>query len=351
MKPNSANTINATPWLSVLIPVYNVKPYLEECITSILDQVDETIELVLCDDASTDGSTRKLCALAARYPGRLRLLFNRVNLGLSATRNRLLEESGGDWIWFVDSDDIVLPGSFKALSHWAQHPSVDLVLCDFVSFRHPGKRTHRFARRRLKKTNEVAPNIPCQDKNAILAGLFAREQMHSWSKIARRTLYGTDLRFPTGRCFEDIFVSPSLLLRAQCVVYVDQPWIGYRKRPGSILSTPSIRKGQDMVDALCQIPLLLYSAHNNLSHNVKIAAAFYSMRTGMTSIQQAIQVGELATASKQFNQLIIDWPTPLSQVVKFCLRRWWLWRAIKLWMAIQAAQVRTSRVHGYGDWF
>ncbi len=351
MNNYSQTNLGVTPWLSVLIPVYNVSPYLEECITSVLDQTDDAIEVVLCDDASTDGSTLKLCSLAARYPGRLRLLFNRINTGLSATRNRLLEESAGDWIWFIDSDDILLPGSIKSLFQWVQRPSVDLVLCDFISFRSPPKPIDRFMRRRLKKTNDILPHTPCQDKSAILEGLFAREQMHSWSKIARRSLYGRDLRFPPGRCFEDIFVSPDLLIRAQCAVYVDQAWIGYRKRQGSILSTPSIRKGQDMIDALCQISLLLHNTHEDLNYNVKIAAGFYSMRTGMTSIQHAIRIGNLEVASKQLEQLILGCPISVGQVLGYCFRRRWPWRAIKLWIAIEVAKVRSSKMQGHGDWF
>lgn len=125
------------PWLSVLIPVYNVRDYLAECVASVLEQApdDGSVEVLLLDDCSTDGSSETIDQLRARWPGRLRLLQHDRNRGLSAARNTMLGAAQGEYIWFLDSDDKLLPGAIPALHQIVQAHGPDAVLCDFQVWR------------------------------------------------------------------------------------------------------------------------------------------------------------------------------------------------------------------------
>ncbi|NLG24502.1 MAG: glycosyltransferase, partial [Clostridiales bacterium] len=90
--------------ISVIVPVYNAMPWLEECLNSILSQSFSDFELILIDDGSTDGSAH-LCDACAARDERVRVVHQK-NSGVAAARNRGLDESGGQWIAFVDADDV-----------------------------------------------------------------------------------------------------------------------------------------------------------------------------------------------------------------------------------------------------
>lgn len=91
--------------VSVIVPVYNVKNYLEDCVNSILNQSYGSLELILVDDGSSDGSD-KLCDELALLDERIRVL-HKTNSGVSDTRNKGLDIARGEWVTFIDSDDIV----------------------------------------------------------------------------------------------------------------------------------------------------------------------------------------------------------------------------------------------------
>ena len=91
--------------ISVIVPVYNVEKYLEECLDSIQDQTYSDIEVILVNDGSTD-SSKEICKKYCKQDSRF-LLINQENQGLSAARNKGVEISTGEYIVFVDSDDII----------------------------------------------------------------------------------------------------------------------------------------------------------------------------------------------------------------------------------------------------
>lgn len=234
-----------TPLLSILIPVHNVADYLVDCVESIMSQIDgDETEIILLDDASTDGSKAVAEQLCARYPGQVALLGHDVNQGLSAARNTLLGHARGRYVWFVDSDDRVMAGAIPTLSAILRNQEPDVVICDYS--RNGVKTISAFAGKPWSL--EV-------DREALVRGVFTNRMLHAWLKIWRRELWRDDLRFPIGRAFEDVATTPHLLLRASSYFYVPRPWIYYRFRPDSILS--SVRKGRfdgkkhdDFVNAL-----------------------------------------------------------------------------------------------------
>jgi glycosyltransferase involved in cell wall biosynthesis len=220
------------PWLSILIPVYNVAPYLAECMSSIGLQFVEGIEVILLDDCSTDGS-RDLCEQLCRNMGpAYRFMKHDRNRGISAARNSMIELARGRYIWFVDSDDELLEGSLSHLKAIVDAHSPDLIVCDY----------HKKGRRCSSFVGPSGRLIAEQDP--IVRGVFASRRMHSWSKVSRRSLWGADLRFPVGRCFEDMTITPFLLLRARSLFYANAAWVRYRVRPGSITGITSRSPGQ-----------------------------------------------------------------------------------------------------------
>lgn len=220
-------------WLSILIPVYNVLPYLRECVVSIINQIDgDGVEIILLDDASTDGSFQLCEEICREYDGRIGLLRHPENRGLSAARNTMVEAATGEYVWFVDSDDEIFPGAIKSLRGILDNCSPDIVMCDY---RKMGKDYASFSGK---------SGVFQDDREILVRGIFESRRMHTWSKISRRELWSDDLRFPIGRCFEDAATTPWLFLKASSFYYAAEPWVVYRVRSDSITGIVSRTRGK-----------------------------------------------------------------------------------------------------------
>ena len=115
--------------ISVIVPVYNVEKYLEECLDSIQNQTYSDIEVILVNDGSTDKS-KEICGKYCKQDNRFQLL-NQENQGLSAARNNGVAASTGEFIAFVDSDDIILPNYLETLMYYMRE-DVDIVESQFT---------------------------------------------------------------------------------------------------------------------------------------------------------------------------------------------------------------------------
>ncbi|RGE46344.1 glycosyltransferase family 2 protein [Comamonas testosteroni] len=332
-------------WLSILIPVYNVRPFLEECLESILDQADANVEILALDDCSNDGSWELLQELAQRWPGRLRLLQHAQNAGLSAARNTMIEAATGEYLWFVDSDDKLLPGALSALANIVRQHSPDLILCDFSVWREAPKLKHRLRGEAHRHSFKGYADRLCSDRELLLNGLFTTGQMHAWSKISRRILWGASLRFPAGRYFEDSMCMPLLALRCHSFYYCPQPWVAYRQRATSILATMNIAKAQDLsaslrdfAMALRQTPLHASSTLQQLlakqcSRNFVGAMRFLTKQaSSLPPVRRKELVRQFQEDFRQTSSYSI------AELLKIHLRQGEIFRALKLYYCVQKYQ-------------
>lgn len=121
------------PMVSVIVPVYNVKPYLQECVKSILAQTYREIELILVDDGSTDGSG-EMCDAYAKMDNRV-IALHQKNTGPGAARNYGIKTARGDYIGFVDSDDSIAPVMYQTMMELAAQLNVEMVACGYKILR------------------------------------------------------------------------------------------------------------------------------------------------------------------------------------------------------------------------
>ena len=119
--------------ISLCIPVYNVKPYLDNLLKSIIVQKNDNFEyeMLFIDDCSTDGSFEHLCEITKEIKN-AQVIKNDVNSGISYTRNRLLDNSSGEYIWFIDSDDMIYPNALQSLYNIASQTGADMVLANYI---------------------------------------------------------------------------------------------------------------------------------------------------------------------------------------------------------------------------
>ena len=108
-----------TPYFSIIIAMYNVERYIKICINSILNQTFQDFEVIVVDDCSTDNSY-KICTELYGNNKKIRLLRHEKNQGPSAARNLGMENARGEYIWFIDSDDAIIPNALEKLHQVTQ---------------------------------------------------------------------------------------------------------------------------------------------------------------------------------------------------------------------------------------
>ena len=225
--------------ISIIIPVYNVRPYLGEALDSVLGQRYGNLEIIVIDDGSTDGSGAICDDYAARDP-RVTVL-HQANRGLSAARNMGLDRMTGAAVAFLDPDDAYDPRYVETMWRAMLAGRADMVVSRFT--------VHATVEALSRKGDETAmPSIgPGRyDRLEALRALADWKINNSvWNKLYRRELW-SDLRFPEGHVYEDIDVTYRVVGRCDTICVVDQPLYLHRKRPGSITDTVSPENIRDL---------------------------------------------------------------------------------------------------------
>ncbi len=207
--------------ISVIIPIYNVEPFLGECLDSVLNQTYENLELVLVEDKSTDNSYNIALAYQAKYPN-IVLLQNKKNMGLSYTRNRGVKESTGDYVVFVDSDDIIDKTMIEKLMNAIKITGLDIAMCKYKIF--------------IKNIKEVKCSGNLSSESTCNEPFLYSITGHCWNKIYKKSLI-EGLDFPVGRIYEDVPFTYPVLVKAQNIAYLDEVLYYYRKSKNSITMT------------------------------------------------------------------------------------------------------------------
>ena len=214
--------------LSVIVPVYRVEQTLDRCVESILAQTFRNIEIVLVDDGSPDRCPAMCDAWAAR-DSRIRTI-HKANGGLSSARNAALDIVTGDWITFVDSDDWLAPDTYAAVMHQLSLSEAEDVDIAEFPFEHQGSPYRA----------PVTPGIHRVADNVAQYWLSHRQWEHPnvWNKVFRSTLF-CGLRFPDGENHEDIYLLPSLMLRARSIATISCGLYHYTFNPDGICHNPT----------------------------------------------------------------------------------------------------------------
>lgn len=220
------------PLLSIVLPVAGVEEYLGACLDSVLGQAGQDTEVIAVDDASPDRCGEILDARAARDP-RLRVIHLPAAIGPGPARDRGLAEASGEYVWFVDPDDLVAEGAISAVTARLQRDQPDLLLIDYLILHRSG-RTEPSPGAHLLRDAGQAP-ITLAGRPALI-----NRTMTLWSKVFRRSfLTGLGIPFPPG-IHEDVPVTSVALLSAGRVSLLDQVCYLYRQRGRSFLATPSM---------------------------------------------------------------------------------------------------------------
>ncbi|MBR2674004.1 MAG: glycosyltransferase family 2 protein [Mogibacterium sp.] len=206
--------------ITVIVPAYNIADYLEPCVESILEQTYKNLEIILVDDGSKDRSG-EICDKIASSDCRIKVI-HKAHEGLSSARNIGIENAEGNWLAFVDGDDLIDEGMIEACYRAAFDNGCDIAVCNMLRLYDDGK-TEGF----YKPTNTVK----VVEGSERLETIF---QPSVCNKIFRGQLF-SGIRFPIGKYYEDTFVYYMLAERAKRIVYTGQDDYYYRYRESSII--------------------------------------------------------------------------------------------------------------------
>lgn len=227
------------PLISVIVPVYNVETFLDECLQSIVQQTYDNLEIIAVDDGSTDTSGEK-CDMWAKRDPRIRVI-HKENGGLSDARNAGLMTAKGSLIGFVDSDDVIHPYMYQGLYELMQIADSEISCC------------------RMRKSNSFE-NMFTAEKNCAEIKRYTPEEalraiitesdvfVTVWNKLYRRDIIG-DIQFELNKCHEDEFWSYQVIAGATRIVTSDQCYYGYRQRENSIMNQQYSLKRLDLLMA------------------------------------------------------------------------------------------------------
>lgn len=229
---------------SIIIPVYNVKDYLQKCIDSVLANDCADCEIILVNDGSTDGASPAICdENAARHPDLIRVI-HQENQGLGGARNTGIAAARGEYLFFVDSDDTIAPYALKVLSEAAANYGADVFSFDFTRDDGNGGLFPESANR-----GPVGVPFTLAEKPEFLLSLPA-----AWARIWRRSLFAeTTLQYPSRVWYEDIRTSTKLFAKARSIVILPEHLYFYLLRPGSIMNNRNLQRNREILDAFDDI--------------------------------------------------------------------------------------------------
>lgn len=203
--------------VTVIIPVYQVEKYLEDCIKSIIRQTYGELEIILVDDGSTDNSPQ-ICDQYAQMDSRIKVI-HKANGGLSSARNAGIDICTGKYVTFVDSDDVVADVMIEEMLNLANREHAEIVKIGVI------------------RKNNYSENIATPKDYATYSGdgalsLLFRSNSQivcGCGKLFTREVIG-NIRFPIDRYYEDEYFTPRMYLRAKRVVLSESEYYFYMQR-------------------------------------------------------------------------------------------------------------------------
>jgi glycosyltransferase involved in cell wall biosynthesis len=258
--------------ISVIVPVYNVKKYLNKCIDSLLGQSISDYEIILVDDGSTDGSGQ-LCDEISKKSDRIHV-YHKPNGGLSDARNYGIEYAKGDYITFVDSDDYVSKDYLKILSDMFEN-DIDIAMVSIQEI---------LENEIPKCTKSIVSVVTAEE--AVRKMLLREGGTHcSVGKLYRKAFW-KEYRFPKGRLYEDYLTTYYVFSKAKKVA-IDciQPYF-YVQRPESIMHYKCSEKTLSILDASDQITKFICSFWPKLKYaaiDLQIASYMKCMQSILNS--------------------------------------------------------------------
>lgn len=261
--------------ISIIIPVYNVEDYLNECLDSIVNQSYNDCEIIIIDDGSTDGSLF-ICKEYEKKDTRIKVL-HKENGGVSSARNLGLDIAKGDWIWFVDADDWIKPDALSILDYYINKFDSDMIFHGLVRVDKSGKRIedHPIEDFRSSADSFLEKHYCCQNGMLLFNGKIIRQN---------------NIRYTEGIVMgEDLEFQYKYLLYCKYPISIAYNLYYYRYREGSAISNKNSLINNMKNNFHNSFSLLFYA--NNSGLEIKHWMCIRIKRLVKSAIQSGAKLG------------------------------------------------------------
>ena len=239
------------PKISVIVPIYNTKKYLDKCLTSIINQTMQEIDIICIDDCSPDDSYL-IVEKYIKQDSRVSLIRHKENKGSGGARNTGILAAKADFLASVDSDDYIKSEMMQTLWDASGGGKIDVVSCGYICTDTEGKEISFDS-----PTYEMLDNT----KNSI--DIFTCINVKFWNKLWRKSLFvGNEIYFPEKIFFQDLATTPRILAKSRTVKVIESELYFYSIRPDSVTTTCSAKH---IIDHFKVFEILLeFLEQNNL---------------------------------------------------------------------------------------
>lgn len=233
--------------LSIIVPIYNVEDYLEECLESLYNIKNIELEIILVNDGSKDNSFKIMEKFKDMYPEKT-VLINKENGGLSSARNAGMKAAVGEYISFIDSDDFIDVDEFERFFKEGQKDKLDVIVGN-MRYYTPEKTGDPLFRSDMIKNSGILKGVDFFWELFQKPKCFREEVVDDIYR--REFLLKNDIWFNENIVHEDSEFTPLVYLKAEKVRYIDRAFYFYRQRTGSIMNKVS-EKSIVSLESICE---------------------------------------------------------------------------------------------------
>ncbi|CJG57286.1 glycosyl transferase%2C family 2 [Streptococcus pneumoniae] len=219
--------------ISVIVPIYNTEKYLVECVESLRKQTYSNIEIILVDDGSTDASI-EICDEFAEKDSRVKV-FHKKNEGVAVARNFGIQQSNGQYVVIVDSDDVAVDRMIEVLYTQIKEKDVDIAVGNYYIYAESDGNFYYY----ITDDNYCVEVLSPQELIDRQAGAWQWNSsafIVTVAKLYKKDLF-KDVSFTHGRRFDDEASTHRIFLRSKKTVFINDNLYLYRRRSGSIMGT------------------------------------------------------------------------------------------------------------------
>lgn len=275
--------------ISLIVPMYNVEKYIEACLTSISSQLkaEDCVEVILVDDESPDESVqvakKYLSTLDSDISSKFSFIHQK-NKGLSGARNSGIDIAKGQYLAFLDSDDLLGDHYFEKLFKTLKKQSPDIVQFRASRFNDAGQ---------VFDFLKFIRNDGLYDMHAVWNDLCDQSAWFAWLRIYKATLF-ENIHYPEGKNYEDAYTTPYLYLKAKNIYFLNDVLLKYRYNPNSITATKSKKNIDDLGGAA-------YKMAENFAVNQQLSSTALSL--GQSYINDSLLAEDYKSAKKRWKEL------------------------------------------------
>lgn len=296
--------MNKNPALSIVIPIYNVEKFLKENIDSIIMQQCYTeCEIIIVDDCSPDDSYLIAKGYEKKYQN-IQIIRHEKNKGLGAARNTGLEHAKGKYVWFIDSDDVIVSNCIQKILYELNINDEDILMFNAEVLNCNGTRTPYYAT--YPNTTEVIKGYEFLSLHDVP---HWQKPVTAWSRIQKISfLKKYNFKYPEGIFFEDEELNLRELFKAENVRFINEVFYLYRNNEESIMKTHfTVKKFMDKIKVFISCLNILHEYQNQFPETVNlIYKTHLSVLHQMTNVYKTMSKDERAEIRKQIKNLDIS---------------------------------------------